>query len=321
MMSHYEQMLSRLRSDAVRQYVATRYGKTHVITAGTFDGCLPLVLLHGINVHAGVWVEQVNTLADVMPVIAPDVPGYAGLGSWQRPPYAGASLADWLVDVLDELGVQQALVVGSSAGGFFALRFAQYAPERTVGVMLFNPTSIVPYRGVYQLTRFMPTVHMLRWLSGHVLARRWIAQRMVQSGMNRDMSPTQENVELAYLLLKYYRRRIPPPLLTDAELRAIVAPVWLAVGEKDPYSKPQDVMERVANLMPCVADITYLAGTGHDINKEQPSWFDAYVMQAWQTLNHERQHPQHEQAAQRPANRPNPVGEYHHAVDFGIKLI
>lgn len=302
----YARELDGLHPSLCRSMVATRYGDTHTLHGGP-PSALPIVLLHGINIHAGVWIAQLNALVHEVRVIAPDVPGFVGRGSWARLPYEGPPLAHWLSDVLDGLGVGSALVVGSSAGGFFALRAAQYAPERVAGLVLMNPTSVAPYRGMYKLTRYPPTVRLLWWMSSRVLARRWIARRMVRAGMGPSQRPSAANIELAYLILKYYRRRIPPPLLTDDDLAAVTAPTWALVGQHEPYSDPRRVLSRLGARLPHLVRADYWPRTGHDINKERPDAVNAYLLDVYAELEHLRQYPQGQATAQAPRYGANPV--------------
>ncbi|MBC8170106.1 MAG: alpha/beta hydrolase, partial [Anaerolineae bacterium] len=86
MMHWYDQVLAELPCNSL--YVDTRYGETHLLTAGSPDAP-PLVLVHGINVSALNWQAQIRRLAADYYVIAPDVIGFAGRSAPVRLPYAG----------------------------------------------------------------------------------------------------------------------------------------------------------------------------------------------------------------------------------------
>jgi pimeloyl-ACP methyl ester carboxylesterase len=88
----------------------------------------PAVML----VHAGIadrrmWRDHLPWLAaEGWHAIAPDLPGFGDFAPSDDPP------APWdlLGDVLDELSIDEAVVVGCSFGGAVALRLAVTAPER-----------------------------------------------------------------------------------------------------------------------------------------------------------------------------------------------
>ena len=279
MMAWYDAALAKLRVDTTAHYLPTRYGITHVIAAGHERDLPPVVLLHGVNTNAAVWRPQLDGLAAHTRVYAPDVPGFAGKSSGERLPYRGAALAGWLADTLDTLDAAQALVVGASAGGYFALKFAAHYPERAAGVLLLNPVGVAPYRHIYKLTRVPLAIKLLR-LGRRWIARREVARRMVERGMNPALHATEENVELAYLLLRDYRRHVPPPLLPASELRRVAAPVSLLVGEREIYTDPGAVIRRLRAELPTPPAVQMIPGAGHDLNKELPELINAHIL-AW----------------------------------------
>ncbi len=283
MMDWYDAALAHIHVPVKAHTVPTRFGATHVLAAGC-ESAPPVVLLHGINTNAAVWVPQINGLAAQCRVFAPDVPGFAGKGSSQRPPYRGSALADWLADTLDALGVERALIVGGSAGGWFALKFAAYYPCRRAGVLVMNPCGITPYRHVYKLTRSQPAVTVAHWLR-FLVANRWVARGVVQRGMTRGNAPTDQNLELAYLLLRYYTRRISPPLMPADELRRITSPVMLVVSEHEIYTNPHAVTTRLRCTLPNLADVVIVDDAGHDINKEKPDWVNQHIVRIAQSLS------------------------------------
>ena len=98
-------------------------------------GSRPVVLL----LHAGVcdrrmWRHQTEVLAPGHRVIAPDLPGFG-----DSPLEPGEfSTAAGLLELLDQLGVEQAAVVGASYGGLVALELAHVAPHRVSSLTLIS---------------------------------------------------------------------------------------------------------------------------------------------------------------------------------------
>lgn len=277
MMTWYNAALAHIQVPYVTDCVPTRYGETHLVTAGAPNNAPPIVLLHGININAAVWVPQFNGLAAHSYVIAPDVPGFAGKSSAVRFPYQGSPFADWLADVLDALGIDKAIIVGGSAGGWFALKFAAYYPQRAAHVLAMNPCGIAPYRHMYKLTRSQPFVtvaHKLRRLVAH----EWVARRVVQRGMNPTLQADRDNIELAYLLLRYYTRRISPPLMPGFELQQIHSPVTLLMGEREIYTNPQAVIYRLSRELPALTHAEIIPTAGHDLNKERPALVNRLIL-------------------------------------------
>lgn len=106
--------------------------KIHHEKAGTRG--LMICFVHGSGGSQGVWVRQMEGLADVARVVALDLPGHGesdgdGVGTIDQ-------AADAVRQVLDELGVARAVVGGHSMGGAIALAFALANPDRLAGLVL-----------------------------------------------------------------------------------------------------------------------------------------------------------------------------------------
>ncbi|WP_137390492.1 alpha/beta fold hydrolase [Rhodoligotrophos defluvii] len=97
----------------------------------------PVVLIHGVGMHAGVWQPQVERLAERFDVIAVDMLGH---GVSSLPPEK-ATLANYAMPVLgllDRLGIESAFVVGHSMGALVAQEIALTAPERVKRLVSLN---------------------------------------------------------------------------------------------------------------------------------------------------------------------------------------
>lgn len=268
MMAWYEAELAHIQVPHERVFVPTRFGSTHVITAGDPLN-FPVVLVHGININASVWRQQIDGLALFCRVYAPDVPGFAGQSASTRIPYTGRGYADWLTDLFDQLGLDRALAVGSSAGGFFALKLAAFAPERVAGLLLLNPAGLTPFRAAYYNWLCNPRVaHITQKLARRVLYSRAIVQHMVERGMYGPASAS--NVDLAMLLLHDYWRAPAPKPMPRPELHRVTAPTYLLVSEHELYTDPQRVMLTAQTVLPNLIGVECVPQAGHDINKEQP---------------------------------------------------
>jgi pimeloyl-ACP methyl ester carboxylesterase len=110
-------------------------GLLHV---GVWDGADPVVLaIHGGTSSHLVWSTLVDRLAGAATIIAPDVRGAAG-SEHVGPPYGLRAHADDMRRVLDHFGVDRAVVVGWSLGGFIAANAAVLLRERATAVVLVD---------------------------------------------------------------------------------------------------------------------------------------------------------------------------------------
>jgi pimeloyl-ACP methyl ester carboxylesterase len=125
-------------ADPDRRIVTTAMGDIEFAVVA--DG-VPLLSLHGtpggydqglVGIRAIPGNAPENTMT-----IAVSRPGYRG-----TPQSSGATFeeqADLFAALLDELGVERAVVFAASGGGYAGLQFAIRHPERTLGLILYAP--------------------------------------------------------------------------------------------------------------------------------------------------------------------------------------
>ena len=125
------------------RYVRTSSGLTiHVAEAGPEDGS-PVMLVHGFPQHWWEWRRLIGPLAsDGYRVLVPDLRG-AGWSDAPRGPYPKADMADDLLAVLDELGVERAWIAAHDWGGPAGFILLLRHPERVTGFAGFN--TIAPW--------------------------------------------------------------------------------------------------------------------------------------------------------------------------------
>ncbi|WP_372735528.1 alpha/beta fold hydrolase [Nocardioides sp.] len=96
-----------------------------------------IVFIHGMAGSLTTWDPVFEGLAKNHDVIAVDLPGH-GESSRLRGDYSLGSLAAAVRDVLDELEVTTATVVGHSLGGGIAMQFMYQFPERCERLILVS---------------------------------------------------------------------------------------------------------------------------------------------------------------------------------------
>jgi 3-oxoadipate enol-lactonase len=97
----------------------------------------PLVLLHGYPLDHSIWHETARLLGTTFDVILPDLRGF-GQSSFTAQEYGMSDLAGDIAGLLDQLGLERAIIAGHSMGGYVALAFAHAYPERVSGLGLIS---------------------------------------------------------------------------------------------------------------------------------------------------------------------------------------
>jgi pimeloyl-ACP methyl ester carboxylesterase len=108
-------------------------GSLHYATIGEpVTGKPPLILLHKLGGWLSDWRFVAPALAQGRQVIAFDLPGH-GQSNWDGPPPYMQTLGETaaiLIGALDELGMDQADLAGTSLGGCLAVVLGAFWPER-----------------------------------------------------------------------------------------------------------------------------------------------------------------------------------------------
>ena len=99
----------------------------------------PVVLIHGFPFNGSMWDPQVEALGERWRLIVPDLRGFgASDAPEERSRYTVDSFASDVRAVLDDTGVDKAVVCGLSMGGYVAFAFLRSYGERAAGLVLAN---------------------------------------------------------------------------------------------------------------------------------------------------------------------------------------
>lgn len=126
------------------------YGDMTYVDEG---GGAVILVAHGISGGYDQAYDTAKAMADNYLVLAPSRFGY--LGSTMPEDGNPAAQTKAYVELLDELGIEKAYILGTSAGGTVAIRFALDYPERTAGLILYcsaapfteKPEDYMKYQG------------------------------------------------------------------------------------------------------------------------------------------------------------------------------
>ena len=102
-----------------------------------------LLLIHGMAGSSATWRDVIPQLSKNFRVIAPDLLGH-GESDKPRGDYSLGAFAASLRDLLDELGIARATVIGQSLGGGIAMQFAYQHRDRCERVVLIGSGGLGP---------------------------------------------------------------------------------------------------------------------------------------------------------------------------------
>src|SRR3954447_7187982 len=102
-----------------------------------------LLLIHGMAGSSETWRAMIPQLARKYRVVAPDLLGH-GQSAKPRGDYSLGAFAVLLRDLLDELGITRATIVGQSLGGGVAMQFVYQHPDYCRRLILISSGGLGP---------------------------------------------------------------------------------------------------------------------------------------------------------------------------------
>lgn len=224
----------------------------------------PLVLVHGAGGSADLWDPQLDGLADVARVVAPDLPGHGRAPGRGKPSIA--AYAQWLGAFLGTLRAGRAIVVGHSMGGAVAQALALRSPGRLAGLVLIGTGAklrVLP-RLVDLLRKRPPEAQSLL----HDLAFAAATPRECGQAVDRVLRQGAPLVTLGdYLACDRFDVR--------AELERIRLPTLVVAGAEDRLTPPK-YSRFLADQIPG-ARLVEIPGAGHFPQLEQPRAVNAAI--------------------------------------------
>jgi 2-hydroxy-6-oxonona-2,4-dienedioate hydrolase len=251
---------------------------TRVLEAGLPEA-RPVLLLHGTGGHLEAFVHNIAPLARTARVVAYDLPGHGWSGAATRS-YEIKGYCRHLESLLDAFGVERAMLVGQSLGGWIATRFAYERPERVERLLLVGPGGTMSDPAVMEKLRdsslaavTAPTADSVRRRLGLVIADpARITEELVHTRLKIYEQPGAPGRMRGVLCLQDPETR-ERNLLTSAMLAAVPHPTLVVVGDRDNITPPS-VCQRFADRLPA-GRLSIMPGCGHWPQFEMPAKFNA----------------------------------------------
>ena len=251
-------------------YVPTKFGETHVVTSGNKDG-KPLVLMPGAGDSSTMWYANAEALGAIYRIYAVDIVGDWGRSKIRSLPSTRQDLADWMVEIINGLGIENPHMAGLSYGGFLTANFACHYPELIDRIVLMAPAATF---------RKLSPMFFVQALSAALLPfqsrvegfLRW----MIADGNEHDNAFHDQTVLSFGLGLP--KLKVNPIVMSDTELRGIENPTLLLVGDKEVIYDATKVIERAKELMPDV-QAELVGHCGHHIPTERPEFVNQRILE------------------------------------------
>jgi pimeloyl-ACP methyl ester carboxylesterase len=261
------------------------------VDSGTMPPCL---LIHGLGANLLHWSGVVSELATKRRVVAIDIPGL-GDSSVDNGSYSVTDIVDQISDLIQDLGLQRACVVGHSLGGLFALLVAERFPFTSVILIdahlmtgyevlnnpqhaFRNPKITLGLLGLVAGISVPGRRHLVRWFADSAVGRKLLfGSIMAKPG---DLDPS--------LLTEAFSRSTPRGVLRM--LRALRhvdiinlmqnsgSNFYLVWGADDPLISAEDTAAAQQLIKPRKS--IPIADSGHTPMLEQPQELVSVIQQS-----------------------------------------
>lgn len=251
------------------QDLPTRFGLTHMVASGS-DGAKPVILLHGQDSSATSWIYNIADLSRAFRTYAVDTMGDMGKSRPTALPAKREDYSHWLLDVVDQLRLEKADLVGLSYGGFLALNFAMAFPERVNRMVLLAPG--IPNFG-------SPTLQWANYgMPMMTFPSRSTVKRFINGTSTTGYSindPVHEQMIIGMMNMKNVS--FMRPVFSDEELKQMQAPTLLLVGDREIMYEPRKALERASGLIPNLR-AELIPNAIHLINSDQSLIVDEFIL-------------------------------------------
>ena len=120
------------------QFIEVGGQLVHLRDEGPRQDTTPIVLLHGTSASLHTWDGWVAELSQTRRVIRFDLPGFGLTGPAADGNYSLAAYVDFVIDVMDTLGIERFVLAGNSLGGSIAWRTTAAHPQRIEKLILVD---------------------------------------------------------------------------------------------------------------------------------------------------------------------------------------
>jgi 2-hydroxy-6-oxonona-2,4-dienedioate hydrolase len=190
-------------------------------------------------------LSELPTLGKRLRLYAPDLPGQSIRGPEVKLPVNDDSYADWLLEVVDGLGLPKTSLFGVNWGEFVARLTASKAPARVTKLSIMVPAGIANGSHLTGLAKMtLPMIRHTLWPSSNSL------RSLLRPIMTTWDSDWANAIACSLKDMKMDARA--PPRATDDELRRIRMPTLVLAGADDISFPGSAVVDRVRRLVPNV---------------------------------------------------------------------
>jgi 3-oxoadipate enol-lactonase len=234
---------------------------------------IPIILIHGLFLDHTAFDEQIKTFADRYRIIAIDIHGHGGSSELDRSMSLDEMAADFF-DLVQQLGIEQAIWGGVSLGGMTSLRIAIRHPEAVLGLLLLNTNAgkgaekKVPSLAGLNAPLTMRFLWHTKFLKTKVLQAGLFGRTTLETKPDLQQIWVEKMQPISSKSMKHAVEAVLSASSILEQLSSIAVPTIIAGGVEDtalPLAASQDIHEQISN-----STLIEIPQCGHSTPIEQP---------------------------------------------------
>lgn len=238
----------------------------HLLSAGAGDRAV--VFLHGVGARADRWSSTMARCAGAgYQTLAVDFPGHGSSTKGPAQPYGVPAFAHVVSRLLEDLGLERPVLVGTSLGAHVAALVALEEQHRVAGLALVGPLGIVPVGTAAREAMAAAVVDTSRpgveaklrrlvYDDATLVTEDWIDE---ESSVNSSPGAAEALASMAL----YFRTSLDEDVIEDAlRLRRAELPCLLMWGARDDLV-PASLAKSVLRRLPPRTDFVEIADAAH----------------------------------------------------------
>ncbi|GAA4692820.1 Pimeloyl-ACP methyl ester carboxylesterase [Promicromonospora umidemergens] len=274
----YAEALDHLPEPTETHDVETSFGtvRAYVWVAEEQADAAPVVLLPGRSAAAPMWADNLPHYLEHRTVYAFDTIGDTGMSEQTVPMRDLGDSAQWVDEAMEGLNIERAHLVGHSQGGGLAAVVAVRHPDRLASLTLIEPILTL---GTLPLSVVLASIPV----SLPFLPEAWREAGLNKIGGVEDAEVDPDDPLARMINLgaeSYVSSGLPSPSpLTDAELKDLPMPVYVAIASDSSLAGGESAAEK-ARLIPD-AQVKIWPDTTHSLPMQVARPLDAELEKFW----------------------------------------
>ncbi len=232
---------------------------------------VPAVLLHAFPLDSSMWAPQIEVIAGHRQIFAPNLPGFGG-----APLVEGGleSFADQVILECDAEGIERAVFIGLSMGGYVAMRIADRHLDRVAALVLADTRAGADDNAGKEKRSAQAARARSEGCS-------WLAEAMIPALLGETTRKTRPNLvaEVTSMIQRNKDEGVARALEAMRErpeslelLASLDIPLLAIVGAEDKLTPPIE-SERIVERSPRF-ELEVIPEAGHLSNLERPEQFN-----------------------------------------------